>query len=1625
MNEDDLLYGIYDDLSTEPLMKTNEEGKVEPVSETEVNESLLLDEKEQQKPSIVKQLIKARLESTKPTESEELNAYEEFKRFSTVMDKSGEALLGGALGIAQTGYSAAYYTGKAVAHGVDLLTPLSSTDFSAMYEQYVGEDSVEFSRNLIDQPYFTGQSTTDTVKDLQEEHPTAMALGDFGGALVPTIGITNTATGLMTASVRLRNGVTISGGASNTLAGLQRAEDLVTNGVPLAPEVVKSLPRAQWFRNTVLPSVVEMTASEASFVGLTSKSTQSWQDIYSSNYGQNPVMSLAFLGGFTSIGAGLRHFQMTSAASSIMKKNNEIRQAMAPSAKRSITTGTDLTNVGLGLAYSEQALKEFGSAKQAKASSLSQKLKDGLITTKEFDDANGVLSKIEADLMDLRKSTISKLTKDAEQQAMVSKAVEANPYLFIGLTDVKELTPKAKKGDGFLKAIGFKEARAKVPEKRGTTRFIVDTDGTVKVGTEFDKYSKWALQSDNYNVQNGSATVKITKGGKTIQLSLASAPPKGAEREWYHLLSKVNDKLPKAKNLTLITNQIKSMVKAKTVQGYDALLKVNETNPSIFGLTPDKVEAVHKLREQAVRKRLKGWQGKILSDHEDLGKVLSSMNMKLDDADALFTSLASKDSPLKGISSAGYDVALPQVKPLVINVNTEQLKKSMDSADLLKAADTFREARINESLKQSSFTKMISDTIDETPMLKDVLDVELINELANNNVGGLFMQANQNNLLDSTLTSFQRLNEQVAAKTIQYLEGRLAPLREATKGLTDADKADLNRFKRLINLGADVEINDGLVTLRVTDEGVLTARNEVFLANAERVGDSINDMQLSPQLADWLEEYNSLNKEYLEGRNAIRGSFNDTAIKETDYWMPPVRGKVPLFIYDDSGELVYTAVGNTMKETKLIAEKNIELLKAKGKGSNFYIRNEDEVIKASLMTGGDVGKFKATGSENFNYSSGRTTRTTIGEMAEFDNNITQSLYDELINNYTSLKQDTMRSYFRNEIAYADNMKSGATNKLPFELYKSYASGTKYVDKGSSIVTSTWHKLSEVGEKAVDWGFEQWYNAKHIQENKMFKSLIDEQGIENILLKRNDLKTTKDMAFQISKALNTSLLRFLKGDYIMLNILGTVPMSKLVVGGLRKGKYEDEAQWLNRIGAYGVSNGDELGEKLASYDWGNGYIQAAKKSLSKNGKSIIEQGVKEGYLNENVFALREILGDPFKTVREGGSGKVVDGVKKAVKRLGDASVWAGDKSEQWSKSVSYVMGYDIAEKAGMQGEKAKHLMAKQFSEMVVGNYSYFNRPSAYSTPFASMAGIFKTYQTNALQNLFTSLGVGNQKAFAQTMGIQTVMFGTQSVPGAELIMDVLNPDTYGQDSTNYFMNKFGIDATAAKVLNYGALSTYTGFDIASKGDLGFTRMIPGSVSDLTPVYNMMKSTAQGIGRLRDRAMTEEGLSAEQALEINSVYNPMPQLKNWGKVLQGYSVDRTGAMLESDFSAGRKAGLMLGFNDLKQRQVGEKAYKESLRESIQAELMDKVRESTRSAIRINSKNGDVEILVENFANAFFDYVDAGGDPSRYKTWYKNQMDSAMIGKLERQIKLKGTSKQIENYHDMGQWLNIYTD
>jgi len=407
------------------------------------------------------------------------------------------------------------------------------------------------------------------------------------------------------------------------------------------------------------------------------------------------------------------------------------------------------------------------------------------------------------------------------------------------------------------------------------------------------------------------------------------------------------------------------------------------------------------------------------------------------------------------------------------------------------------------------------------------------------------------------------------------------------------------------------------------------------------------------------------------------------------------------------------------------------------------------------------------------------------------------------------------------------------------------------------------------------------------------------------------------------------------------------------------------------------------------------VQRAISNFWKDDGSLVRRYKEDGIIKDRVEQLK-LLVDDFtlkgtETVKELDS-RISVGFQRA-KSLSEAGekISGNRLAEEFNRFISAdVMRQitDIGVAKNLLSPSEAKAYINTFVNRVEGNTIAAQRPLIFQGPVGQAIGLFQSYQFNLLQQLFRYTAEGSKKDLGMLLGLQSTLYGAQSLPAFQFI----NTHIVGQLSGNkeqkdaYDSIYGAVGRTAGDWMLYGIPSNILQANLYSRGDINPRQItvLPTTMQEIPVVAGWGKflgSMKEMVGKIGGGGNVWESLL--QGIEHNGVSRP---LAGMAQVLQAagggqvYSTSSKGSILYSnDLMAYASLVRLAGGRPLDEAIVNDAMFRVKTYEASQRLQMERLRETVRSTIIDNNEPGDQALAA--FAQR---YAELGGRQAGFNKW-----------------------------------------
>jgi len=335
-----------------------------------------------------------------------------------------------------------------------------------------------------------------------------------------------------------------------------------------------------------------------------------------------------------------------------------------------------------------------------------------------------------------------------------------------------------------------------------------------------------------------------------------------------------------------------------------------------------------------------------------------------------------------------------------------------------------------------------------------------------------------------------------------------------------------------------------------------------------------------------------------------------------------------------------------------------------------------------------------------------------------------------------------------------------------------------------------------------------------------------------------------------------------------------------------------------------------------------------------------------------------------------------------------------QAEEFNRFVSANVMDQIAEvgmKHGLMDAPTAKAYRNTFVNRVEGNILASQRPTIFQGPIGQAISLFQSYQFNLMQQLFRYVGEGSAKDLAMLAGLQSTLYGIQSLPAFQFI----NTHIIGQLSGNkehrdaYDAVYGTVGRTAGDFILYGLPSNLLpggGANLYSRGDINPRQLtiLPTSLQEIPLVsgwgklFSSMYETTKNIA---GGANVWESIL--QGVEHNGISRP---LAGFAQTLQAipsgqvYSTSSKGSILYSnDLISFATLTRLAGGRPLDEAIINDTVFRVKAYETAKRGQMQSLAERVKSTLI--QGNIPTEEQVNQFAEK---YVSLGGKQAGFNKW-----------------------------------------
>ena len=755
-------------------------------------------------------------------------------------------------------------------------------------------------------------------------------------------------------------------------------------------------------------------------------------------------------------------------------------------------------------------------------------------------------------------------------------------------------------------------------------------------------------------------------------------------------------------------------------------------------------------------------------------------------------------------------------------------------------------------------------------------------------------------------------------------------------------------------------------------------------------------------------------KEHLAEVNTLRKAQGYQPIKEKSFWLPPaaLRGKEVVYLINEAGKVARvvsdaTEDGAMSRAHKEIKESKEPLIAVNHNSMQRYhnanleaIYEMDDFSSSSRQTGPGTGKTAGVvfdrGAEPYK----EMQQSILRAWADLDRNLRQEIFSPEME-YLAMEHAATGASSKDETIYSMVMNRVAgTQRLD---------PNTYIGRGYLMVANAYDEmLRRVNDKFL----KQDSRGEQKRADKVVTALHENLGKEYTPFE-NGLRyieqthkaalpgTLRKHAALLNEVTAAAAIRVMDVGMSVLNIGSLAVTMPVVARAINPQKWENVQQWQERVSAFGGVTPKGTPWMSPTKIMTNGF----RWMLTKEGQAVREIAAAKGYMDQYAA---EAVG----AWDQAGESFVANRVRDTVNKL---SVFT-DKSERMARGIAFMSFYNMGKKGlGLETEAAMVFAHKQANN-TIADFRPGDRPTIFQGATGMPLALFTTYMWNFLQRMYRMVETADARTAATQIGLQTSLFGVNTLPGAQAYIQALGANEDGTlNIEDRISDLFGRSMT--DVIMHGTVSTVLprsiglggGIDIGSRAGIGlpFSRVLTGDIiGEPSSVWENLWRASPGLqfaGRLydtaqeaTDRILAEGGFDGTDAIEILAASNINKGLSNILEIAQGYSIDHAQHIIEDDTRTRiGVAARIAGFKPMRNTQTRDELRRVATIKKMQGGMKEKLGDWVNVELRKGTLTAD------RMDEAFGDYVKAGGSPENFKQWFLSQARKASTNKLDMAI------------------------
>lgn len=795
---------------------------------------------------------------------------------------------------------------------------------------------------------------------------------------------------------------------------------------------------------------------------------------------------------------------------------------------------------------------------------------------------------------------------------------------------------------------------------------------------------------------------------------------------------------------------------------------------------------------------------------------------------------------------------------------------------------------------------------------------------------------------------------------------------------------------------------------------------------------------------EFLQRFNTLTDDYMKEKNSILRATGLGKINHQAHYAPPpnMKGKYIGFTLDAERNPVPggTIIASTPEEfsrmkSRLEGDPNSPLNR---NGNVFYTQDE---LK-DFATIWDRAQM--------NFIDPGTTAVQPGKRSEgksigweFNPNAIEDALTTVRDSYLQHGDDVMRILFNDQIHAAevraqiartvDKNKAGKDSSKQRSIYDHYVNnitgrlgvttqasfvGRQYrswEEKINKLLAETSPHVSNVWRATREWIDNATPGRQDKTAVETFNRLTEAMGpympfksAAELVERQNGAKRPPELAEitgNLSRFEAAMRLRMLEIIHPVMNLSGIVNAIPSVIRHYQPMKGESVEDFARRIGhsAQIFNLGDRT---IAVPDMAKIGHRAFQRAWSRKAHPDYEYMQSHGFITQEVAEFQRQFGaiDSRGKWKSFMVGSTVPQNRFQEKGLIGHISTLSDRSEDFSRSWGHMVGLELADTLGIKGREARHSFAHDIANKMIANYDPKNRPEIFQGALGAPIGLFQSFIWNYYQRLFRYIETGDARSFATQYAMQGSLFGVTTLPGWSAVNKLFFDHSDGENSPyDAIFQRFGQET--GDVLMGGVLSNLPklanilpgeqgieGIDLYSRGDTNIRLPVVNPPPVIDTAKRVWNAIGQAIGAFSSR---NPNLTDNQLAEITS--NMLTNRPMAGFIEQafadGYDTDRFGQVASEANGAMESIYRVMGVRSLRQAKEQEAFYANRNAQEQQNALMTDLRLSVRAALRAGE--------YDSIPRYYEQYVQNGGDPTRFRRWIRDSFEAATKSRAERQL------------------------